>query len=229
MPDMINPADVKVFNSPGDPLSRPITTSLTQIDVLDSGMRLTFDKKDGAGRWPDITPPGWTGPLQYTLWLFLNIGGAWYGSGLMQFWYGLDAGGGNITADNQIAKNWVYDSRWGPMQGHQPAPGETVGFMVSAGNARGEDDHIVAERSDIVTLSFPAGVPKSYTFGATPVPLPVPVPVPVPVPPPAPSDVDVRLAAIEQNLSDIKLLIASLKFPKYKTTIYGTTIVLTPQ
>jgi hypothetical protein len=42
------------------------------------------------------------------------------------------------------------------MVGHQPAPGERIGFMVSAGNARGQDDHLVAERSDIVEVLMPS-------------------------------------------------------------------------
>src|ERR1041385_47851 len=37
----------------------------------------------------------------------------------------------DVIANNQIARNWLYDGRWGPMQGHQPQPGELVGVMVT--------------------------------------------------------------------------------------------------
>ena len=222
MPDMINPADVKTMNSPGDPLSRPITTGISQLDFLSNGVRVSFSKKDGGLRWPDVTPPGWSGPLQYTLWLFLNISGQWYGSGIIQFWYGLDASGGNVTVDDQIALNWVYDSRWGAMAGHQPAPGETVGFMVSAGNQRGQDDKIVAERSNIVTVPFPAGVPQTIHFDSEPIPVPEPTPIPGP-------DIAARLDRIDTDLQLLKASVSSLRFPDYETTVLGTHIVLTPK
>jgi hypothetical protein len=135
------------------------TTKITRIDFRTDGMHIEFDKADGPDRWPDYTPPGWDGPIQYTLWLALFINGGWHTSGIIQYWYGLDASGGDVTQNNQIAINWVYDGRWGPMQGHQPAPGEKVGFMVSAGNARGVPDDsqtIVKERSAMALVLFPA-------------------------------------------------------------------------
>ena len=71
-----------------------------------------------------------------------------------------------MTANNQIAINWVYDPRWGPMQGHQPAVGEKVAFFVSAGNARGVPDDsqtLVRERSNVVVVLFPASAGTSVT------------------------------------------------------------------
>jgi hypothetical protein len=158
--------NAKIYNSPPDTASWPVTTQITQLDIRPDGVSIAFSKKDGPGRWPDVTPPGWDGPIQYTLWLALNINGQWYASGIVQFWYGLDASGGDVTRDNQIAKNWEYDARWGPSAGHQPAPGEAVGFLVTAGNARGVFDasQSVRERSNMVIVPFPAASPATFTF-----------------------------------------------------------------
>ena len=44
----------------------------------------------------------------------LRIGGTWYCSAVVEFWHGLDEGGGPPT---QFAENWFYDSaRWAPMR-----------------------------------------------------------------------------------------------------------------
>lgn len=151
--DMINLNTVIVENSPPDIATWAQTATITRIDWQSTGVFVDFTKRDGAGRWPDVIPAGFTGPIEYTLWLFLKIGGQWYGSGVIQFWNGLDRNGGPPSG---VAINWFYDSRWGPMQGYQPAPGESVGMMVSAGNARGETGvSSVKERSQVVLIPFP--------------------------------------------------------------------------
>lgn len=177
----IAPAAVKVSNSP-NVLAWPVTTHIARLELADAGVRVTFDK---CKAWPDVTPPGWDGPLRFTLWLFLNIGGEWYASGIIQFWACDQSSGGAVYQDNQIARNWVYDARWSSMVGHQPRPGERIGFMVSAGNARGQDDHLVAERSDIVELLMPAAAATYPPFAAVERPI---TPPPVVTPPPAVPD-----------------------------------------
>lgn len=165
MKDMIDPATIQIVNSPNC-TQWPVTTSLTQIDAFDDGVNPYFDKKN---TWPEVLPPTWAGPMTFTLWLILNIDSQWWGSGIIQFYRGLAASGGPIYQGNQIARNWLYDSRWGAMTGRQPAPGELIGFMVSAGNARNQDNHIVMERSQIVTLHMPANA-QSFQFSDVAVP-----------------------------------------------------------
>jgi hypothetical protein len=138
--------------SPADIADWPITTTITGMD-FGNGVRIDFSKKDGPGRWPDVTPPGWDGPLQYTVWMVVNVNGQWYTAGGVEFWYGLDRSGGPAS---QFAYNWYYSPQvWGPLANHQPAPGEQVGFFVSAGDARAKDVHLVRERSNVVSMGFP--------------------------------------------------------------------------
>jgi len=172
MNDMIDPSVIQVVNSP-NALVWPITTGLTKLELTDDGVNPVFSARN---TWPDVTPPGWMGPLQFTLWLFMKMNGVWVGSGIIQYWRELVKSGGAVYKNDQIARNWVYDGRWGTMAGHQPALGETIGFMVSAGNARNQDNHVVEERSQIVTLQFPSSA-HSYDFSDVSIPVP-PVPIP---------------------------------------------------
>lgn len=155
-----------VVNSPADVASWPVTTNITQVRFTTDGIGVNFSKKDGPGRWPDITPPGWQGPLEYTLWIVISINGHWYTSGVIQYWNGLDAGGGDVTQANQVARNWFYDSRWGALVGHQPYPGDKVGFFVTSGNARGVFDasQSIRERSNVVLVSFPSSAGPVFNF-----------------------------------------------------------------
>jgi hypothetical protein len=170
--DQIDLSTVHVYNSPADVASWPITTSITQLtmtstasapDSYHAGLSLDFSTKD---TWPDYTPPGWDGPIEYTVWAVVNINGQWYTSGYIQMWRGRPATGAPLITD--FAINWAYDGRWGPMAGHQPVPGEKMGFFVTAGNARGVGTVTsVRERSNVVVVSLPGDDNGVFTFGGT--------------------------------------------------------------
>ena len=140
----------------------PVTAQITSLNLQASGAAVGFTKKDGPGRWPDVTPPGWDGALQYTLWMVVNIDGHWYTSGGVEFWYGLPSSGGQPS---RYTSNWYYSPAvWGPLAGHQPVPGEQVGFFVTAGDARAKDVRAVTERSNVVLVSFPSDAGGYYPF-----------------------------------------------------------------
>lgn len=140
----------------------PVTTRIRVLDFRADGLFVDFDKKDGPGRWPDVTPPGWDGPIQYTMWMVVNIGGRWYTSGGVEYWYGLSRQGG---PPSQYAANWYYSPQvWGPLASHQPAVGEQVGFFVTAGDQRAKDVRAVTERSNVVMVPFPSDAGGYYPF-----------------------------------------------------------------
>jgi hypothetical protein len=159
--DAFNLGAAVVHSSPASVASWPVTTTITSFAVRPDGIAVEFSKKNGPGRWPDVVPPGWTGPLQYTLWIAMNIGGTWHTCSPIEFWSGLAANGGDITVNNQIAVNWTYYC--GPMA-RQPAPGEMVGFFVTAGDQRLKDAFIVHERSNTIVIPFPATSGQTFTF-----------------------------------------------------------------
>ncbi len=165
-PTTLNLHEATIYDNPSNVADWPVTTHITRLEFGDA-VHVEFSKSDGDDRWPDVTPPGWDGPLQYTMGLAEYIDGKWVASAAIQFWYGLYASGGNVAQDNQIAVNWYYDSRWGELSGRQPATGEIVGLFVVAGNLRGVDDGSqspVLERSDVVLFPFPDVSGATYTF-----------------------------------------------------------------
>lgn len=151
----------QIHASPTGVVNWPVTTTITSLSVRPDGVSVEFSKKSGPGRWPDVIPPGWSGALQYTLWIAMNLGGQWHTCSPIEFWYGLEAGGGDITVNNQIAANWT--SYCGPMA-RQPQPGEMVGFFVTAGDQRLKDAAIVHERSNTVVIPFPASSGRTFPF-----------------------------------------------------------------
>ena len=79
--DAVNPNTVIIHNSP-NVASWPVTTKLSRLDLMRA--RMPFSAQ---GNWPGIVPPGWSGGLQWTLWIVLNITGQWH-TGLHRYWKG---------------------------------------------------------------------------------------------------------------------------------------------
>ena len=157
--DAINLNSAIIHNSPGDVARWPATATLTRLDLMPSGAHVEFSKQSA---WPEVVPPGWAGGLQYTLWIVLNINGQWHASGCIEYWRGLYESGGPVSG---YSRDWYYDPiRWGPMSGHQPAPGEQVGFLVTSGDARNNGPSGVRERSNVVVVSFPSNSGRSFVF-----------------------------------------------------------------
>lgn len=162
-------ASCKVSNSPVDVASWPITTQITSLVMRPSananaGLEFFFSKRGHVlGHWPDWTPPGWAGPIQYTVWAGVKISGQWYCSGIIEMWWDRVATGAPILTD--FARNWVYDSRWGGMTKYQPKAGEQMFFVVTAGDARGFTGVTsVRERSQAVFVNVPVGDTGTFTF-----------------------------------------------------------------
>ena len=160
--DQIDLHSVIVRGPAGDVANWPVTATLHVLDFNSGGVFVDFSKKDGPNRWPDVVPPGWTGGIQYTIWMVVNHNGQWYTAGGVEFWHGLDRSGG---PPSRYASNWYYNAQvWGPLDQHQPYVGEQVGFFVTAGDQRAKDVRVVTERSNVVLVPFPSDGGASYRF-----------------------------------------------------------------
>jgi hypothetical protein len=140
------------------------TARITDLIMGPSGINVDFTKKNGPDRWPDIFPPGFSGPIQYCLGMAWKIDAQWYASAPIEMWNDRPEGGG---PPNEYALNWFYNpGRWAPMTFHQPSPGETIGFFVVAGDVRGfNSNQKVQERSNVVMIPMPDGGGASFSFG----------------------------------------------------------------
>lgn len=187
------------------------TAHITQIELRPDNVIVQFDRNNDTRtvpRWPDVTPPGWDGAIQYTLWPVININGEWWTFGSIELWRDRIGVGGPFS---KAALDWYYPSS--EMIAHQPLAGDQVGFFVTAGDQRLKDVHAVAERSYIVMLTVPRNDTGTFDFAAGPTPVPTPTPVPVPTPVPPAFDVHdilVRLDAIEIAVADLKTKVTDL-------------------
>lgn len=157
--DEIGAGAITWVNSPPGMAGFAQSTGLTRVVLYtepNGGVGVTFPKQAGAGRWPDV--PFGDGNLQYTVGLVLRIGGAWYASAPIQYWFGLERAGGGIQVPGQIPTNWYYAAAWAPMAGYQPVVDETVGLYVVEGNARMRPDSNcpLSERTNIISFQMPA-------------------------------------------------------------------------
>lgn len=170
------------------------TTDISQLDVRPSGLHIEFSKKDGPDRWPDVIPPGWTGPIQYTIWFGALVNGAPTFAACLNWWHGRsDNESGPVTDPQHYPRNlWYLNDA---LKGHAPSVGETLGCFLTAGAARGIAGNYataVRERSNVVTFTMPSGSGQTFTYSSDPIP---------PGPPPTPSDaVMAKLHAMDAKL-----------------------------
>jgi hypothetical protein len=210
--DTVDLHTVTVLAGPGDVADWPETATITGLDFhadADCCLRIDFTKKDGPDRWPDVTPPGWTGPVQYTVWAIFKLrDGRLVTAGAVEFWHGKDRSGGNPS---ELAAHWF--DKVGDMRNHQPDAGEAVGFFLTAGDQRLKDVHAVRERSNVVVIPFPTDSGATYHFESAPTADPTPAVDPTPPATPTPVDlapfaqrldtIEARLAAIEETLQHV--------------------------
>src|SRR5262249_20047163 len=163
--DMVPLSNAIIRNSPASVGSWPVTSAIRVVEIRPNGIPGECSKQAGPGRWPAVVPPGWDGPLQYTLGMMLSINGQLYASAPVQFWYGLQVSGG---PPSQYATNWFYDpGRWAPMTYHQPAVGEPIGIFACAGNCRNDVTGAgspVKERTNVVVVTMPTDAGARFTF-----------------------------------------------------------------
>jgi hypothetical protein len=162
-----NFAAAKMWDNPPDVASWPETAKITSVQFTGFSMRVDFDRRDGANRWPDQTPPGFSGALEYTLGMCRNVGGGWNCSAVVQFWYGRDLDASGVPSE--MWREWWYNpARWGPLATNPPQEGDLVGIFVGAGDLRGrawtrDSCPGLCERSNVVMVPFTFGS-SSYGF-----------------------------------------------------------------
>lgn len=170
--DAIDLSRVTVHSSPRDIASWPITTTIDRLTMRpgkEHGLSFTFSAN---ATWPDYVPPGWEGPIQYTVWAGVQVAGIWHVAGFIQMWRARPCTGAPIL---EFWQEWAYDEgRWGALAAARPKAGDQMIFLLSAGNARkgsaGREPDVtsVRERSNVVLVSLPPGDIGEFTFSPGP-------------------------------------------------------------
>lgn len=170
----------------------PMTTAITRVAFLpgDGGLHLEFGKKDGPGRWPDVVPPGWDGPIEFTIWFGVVVAGVAEFAACINWWNGRpDRESGPVSDPEHFPRNlWYLNDR---LKGRTPVVGEPMGLFVTAGAERGVVAFKVAERSNVVAFRYPGPAGGTFTFDDDPAP-----PVDPPTDPEPPPTDDLRASLI---------------------------------
>jgi hypothetical protein len=159
-----------ILDSPPDLGFWNESAKITLVEFNREAFLVDFDRRDGPNRWRDLSfGDGGSGTLQYTLGMCLNIRSQWYCSAVVQFWYGRELSAS--TPPSYVARNWFYDSRWGPMQGYQPSNGEIVGLFAGTGNLRdkaftGPSCPQICERTNVALVPWHNDDFATYTFSS---------------------------------------------------------------
>lgn len=145
--DQIDLSDYAVVGGSPDVRSWPITTSLSIVS-LEPAITPAFPDPG----WPDVVPPGFEGPIQYTVWAVVPALRVMVG--IIEMWRGRENCGNNDAGNvrYQLAQNWWY---YVPeLAGYLPSPGEQIGFLVTPGDARmGKGPFPLAQRSNVVVVT----------------------------------------------------------------------------
>lgn len=208
---------VHVDNGPAAILGFAETAHITKITFEPHNFFVEFDKQNV---WPSVHIPGWGDPnlsdaqkascsllgvdngcIQYTLFPVINVNGEYYTTGALELWPGKNGTGGPFS---DAARNWYYQAP--TMAGHQPGPGERVGFMVVAGDFRLKDLRSVSERSSIAWVNVPDNDTGVFVFGAASNPPPTPTPVPQP-----PTNQPPDLTALTNRVTNLEMTVTILQ------------------
>lgn len=176
--DSIDLSTAVVHNSPADIAQWAVTTGVEHLTMRPGQNNGLSFKFSGNQTWPDYVPPGWDGPIQYTVWAGCQVAGRWHVAGFIQMWRTRPSTGAPILS---FWRDWAYDkNRWGDMVDFRPKAGDEMIFFLSAGNARrgsaGPEPNVtsVRERTNVVMVRLPAGDDGDFSFGVTPPPPPPP-------------------------------------------------------
>jgi hypothetical protein len=183
MSDALDLANVRFHSSP-DVRSWPVTSQITELRLRPGTLHLRHTREV---EWPDV--PYETTTQESTLWVFVQIDGQWHATGAERIRPN-QFDKPEPDRVSQWIKEWLYNAQmWGPMANYVPAPGELVGFMLTAGIQRAGDASIVKERSNVVLVQYPDDRGADYPPFATLQPPRQPEPVAPPPVDPSPAPV----------------------------------------
>jgi hypothetical protein len=149
-PGGFNLNNVRIVGGSPDVRGWAVTSEITDLSMTGGYFHIDHTKRCG---WPGVDMGG--ALQEATIWIFEKINGQWYGTGGERLRpCQTDKG---LGSPMEIANGWFYNNYWAPFNGYQPQDGEMVGFMVTAGSTRADNNAPVHERTRIVMIPWSRG------------------------------------------------------------------------
>jgi hypothetical protein len=171
-----------IHSSPRDVADWPQTVFISRMEMDPSGGLTLLFRNPLPVQW-NCRPAGWDGDIQYTVWAVVRTSTTLHAAGFIQMWQTRPMGHSELPPILTGYSNWWGDVRhlWGDMSDYVPQTGDTVGFFVSACNARLASEGL-HERSNVVSVVLPVGDRGSFTFDGPVFPEPPHPPIDLPGP-----------------------------------------------
>lgn len=161
----------------------PVSAVIEGLDLDGQGISVNYVADTARGPWARKGPPGAEPAPVATLWVVLSIASSWWAAPILE----LPAVDHAVGVDfRRLVSSCLADgSKFTPMTGHDPKPGEMVGFFLTAGVLGTAVKSTARQaRSNIVVVEWPdKETGDCYAWVVPDPPAEFPTPEPEPEPP----------------------------------------------
>jgi hypothetical protein len=147
-PNGFNLNNVRIVGGSPDVRGWPITSRITMLEMGGGAFKIDHTRRCS---WPGVDMGG--AIQEATIWIFQQINGQWYGTGGERLRPCQTEK--QLGRPSEIWSGWFYNDYWAPFTGRVPAVGEPIGFMITAGSTRADNNAPVHERTGIVMINYP--------------------------------------------------------------------------
>jgi hypothetical protein len=147
-PNGFNLNNVRFVGGSPDIRGWAVTSQITSLEIGGGAFKIDHTRRCG---WPGVDMGG--AIQEATIWVFQKIDGQWYGTGGERLRPCQTEK--QLGRPSEIWSGWFYNNYWAPFPGRVPAVGEPIGFMITAGSTRADNNAPVHERTGIVMINWP--------------------------------------------------------------------------
>jgi hypothetical protein len=147
-PDGFSLSNVRYVGGSPNISNWAVTSQLTSLELGGGAIKIDHTRRCS---WPGVDMGG--AIQEATIWIFQKINGQWYGTGGERLRPCQNEK--QLGRPSEIWSGWFYNDSWAPFPGRVPAVGQPIGFMITAGSTRADNNAPVHERTGIKFISWP--------------------------------------------------------------------------
>ena len=147
-PDGFNLSNIRIVGGSPDVRNWPVTSQITMLEIGGGAFKIDHTRRCS---WPGVDMGG--AIQEATIWIFQKINGQWYGTGGERLRPCQTEK--QLGRPSEIWTGWFYNDYWAPFTNHAPSYGDVIGFMITAGSTRADNNAPVHERTGVVLINWP--------------------------------------------------------------------------